>query len=223
MQFLEYVAERRARYPDMHVYHYADYEKAALRRLSLQHALGEDGVDELLRAGVLVDLYDVVQTSVQLSSKSYGLKALEPLYMGSDLRTGDITAGGASVVAYANYCMARDTGQSDEATRILASIEDYNHYDCRSTWRLRDCCWPGRTNAGYAWGSSPRPNRRNCERSSRCRRRRRSTTSSVPASPSRYAPAPSSARSTRPWLWSPPRWGTTAARTSSTGGHTTTG
>ncbi|MGC0141397.1 MULTISPECIES: TM0106 family RecB-like putative nuclease [unclassified Pseudactinotalea] len=155
VQFLEYVAERRARYPDMHVYHYADYEKAALRRLSLQHALGEDGVDELLRAGVLVDLYDVVQTSVQLSSKSYGLKALEPLYMGSDLRTGDITAGGASVVAYANYCMARDTGQSDEATRILASIEDYNHYDCRSTWRLRDWLLARADERGVRVGQQP--------------------------------------------------------------------
>src|SRR5699024_6934170 len=137
-QFLAYVTQRRAQYPDMHVYHYANYEKAALRRLSLQHALGEETVDELLRAGVLVDLYDVVQGSLLLSWRRYGLKALEPLYMGQDLRTGDITEGGASVVAYANYCMARDNGQAAEAAEILASIEDYNHYDCRSTLGLRD-------------------------------------------------------------------------------------
>lgn len=153
--FLEYLVQRRAQYPDMHVYHYANYEKAALRRLSLQHALGEEIVDDLLRAGVLVDLYDVVQGSLVLSSKSYGLKALEPLYMGDDLRTGDITEGGASVVAYANYCMARDNGQDQEAAQILDSIEDYNHYDCRSTLRLRD--WLARlaTERGVRLGEQP--------------------------------------------------------------------
>lgn len=136
--FLEYIDERRARYPHMRIYHYAAYEKSALRRLSLQHTLGEEAVDELLREGVLVDLYEVVQTSLRLSSKSYGLKALEPLYMGADLRTGDVTEGGGSMVAYANYCLARDTGQAEQAEELLASLLDYNHYDCRSTLGLRD-------------------------------------------------------------------------------------
>src|SRR5699024_10033821 len=85
-------------------------------------------------------------------SKSYGLKALEPLYMGQDLRTGDITEGGASVVAYANYCMARDNGQAAEAAEILASSEDYNHYDCRSTLRLRDSLLPRATERGVRIG-----------------------------------------------------------------------
>ncbi len=41
--------ERRRRYPDMHVYHYAPYEPTALKRLMGLHATREDEVDHLLR------------------------------------------------------------------------------------------------------------------------------------------------------------------------------
>ncbi|GGG60748.1 hypothetical protein GCM10011374_24540 [Kocuria dechangensis] len=136
--FLEYVAERRRTHPGMHVYHYANYEKAALRRLSLVHAVGEDAVDELLRENVLVDLYDTVRGSLRLSESSYSIKKLEPLYMGGHLRSGDVVDAGASVVAYADHCAARDAGRAGEARRILAGIAGYNEYDCLSTLRLRD-------------------------------------------------------------------------------------
>jgi uncharacterized protein len=51
LDFLEYVQKRRQDYPDMHVYHYAAYEKTALRKLSVMHVAGEDTVDEWLRDG----------------------------------------------------------------------------------------------------------------------------------------------------------------------------
>lgn len=137
-RFLDYVAQRRQQYPDLHVYHYAAYEKTALRRLSLVHVVGEDAVDTLLRDGVLVDLYDTVRSSLRISDRSYSLKKLEPLYMGSTLRSGDVTDAGASVVAYAAYCTARDAGDEAAAAEILAGISDYNTYDCLSTLRLRD-------------------------------------------------------------------------------------
>ncbi|WP_336711887.1 TM0106 family RecB-like putative nuclease [Arthrobacter sp. USHLN218] len=137
-EFLDYVGRRRKQYPDLHIYHYANYEKAALRRLSLQHVIGEDAVDALLREGVLIDLYDVVRNSLRISEKSYSIKKLEPLYMGSHLRSGDVKDAGGSVVAYALYCEARDSGRPQEAEAILASIRDYNEYDCLSTLRLRD-------------------------------------------------------------------------------------
>jgi hypothetical protein len=104
------VEERRARYPDMHVYHYAPYEKTALRHLSLNHVAGEDVVDSWLRDGLLVDLYATVRHSLRISEASYSIKKLEPLYMGDNLRSGDVKDAGASVVAYAAYCEARDAG-----------------------------------------------------------------------------------------------------------------
>ena len=138
LDFLDYVEERRAMYPDMHVYHYAAYEKTALRNLSLTHQAGEDTVDDWLRQGLLVDLYATVRHSIRVSEASYSIKKLEPLYMGDNLRSGEVKDAGASVVAYAAYCAARDDGRQDDADAILASISDYNQYDCLSTLRLRD-------------------------------------------------------------------------------------
>ena len=138
LDFLAYVEERRARHPDMHVYHYAAYEKSALRNLSVTHLAGEDIVDNWLREGVLVDLYATARHSLRISEPSYSIKKLEPLYMGDHLRSGDVKDAGASVVAYAAYCAARDDGDAAGARGILASISDYNEYDCLSTLRLRD-------------------------------------------------------------------------------------
>ena len=138
LDFLDYVEKRRATYPDMHVYHYAPYEKTALRNLSLAHQAGEDTVDDWLRQGLLVDLYATVRHSIRISEASYSIKKLEPLYMGDNLRSGDVKDAGASVVAYAAYCAARDEGRREDADAILASISDYNRYDCLSTLRLRD-------------------------------------------------------------------------------------
>ena len=45
----------------MHIYHYAPYEKTALLRLAGRYGVGEDEVDDLLRDGVLVDLYPMVR------------------------------------------------------------------------------------------------------------------------------------------------------------------
>ena len=138
LDFLEYMENRRRKYPDMHVYHYAAYEKTALRNLSLAHQAGEDTVDDWLRQGLLVDLYATVKHSLRISEASYSIKKLEPLYMGDNLRSGDVKDAGASVVAYAAYCAARDAGHQSEADAVLASISDYNQYDCLSTLRLRD-------------------------------------------------------------------------------------
>ncbi|MBT2515249.1 TM0106 family RecB-like putative nuclease [Arthrobacter sp. ISL-30] len=138
IDFLDYVAERRRKFPNMHIYHYAAYEKTALRNLSVLHTVGEVAVDNLLRDGVLVDLYDTVRHSIRISENSYSIKKLEPLYMGEHLRSGDVKDAGASVVAYANYCSARDSGKTDDAAAILAGISDYNEYDCLSTLELRN-------------------------------------------------------------------------------------
>ena len=139
--FLDWVAERRARFPGMHIYHYAAYERTHLLALAARHGTGEEEVDQLLRDGVLVDLYPVVRASVRVGSRSYSIKKLEPLYMGDEHRESDVKDGAASIEAYAH---ARELAASpDPADRArgdaeLAEIGDYNRYDCVSTIRLRD-------------------------------------------------------------------------------------
>ena len=72
----------------MHIYHYAPYEKTALLRLAGRYGVGEDEVDDLLRNGVLVDLYPLVRKSIRVGAEIFSLKSLEPLYMGDELRSG---------------------------------------------------------------------------------------------------------------------------------------
>jgi predicted RecB family nuclease len=138
VDFLAMVAKRRKRRPHMHIYHYAPYEKTALLRLAGRYGVGEDQVDELLRSGTLVDLYPLVRKSIRVGAESFSLKALEPLYMGTQLRSGDVTTATDSITSYAKYCELGDAGRVGEAETVLKEIEDYNHYDCRSTQELRN-------------------------------------------------------------------------------------
>ncbi len=141
VDFLAMVRKRRKRYPKMHIYHYAAYEKTALLRLAGRYGVGEDEVDDLLRSGVLVDLFPLVRKSIRVGTENYSLKSLEPLYMGSELRSGDVTTAAESITMYARYCELRADGRGcalAEAANVLKEIEDYNRYDCRSTHKLRD-------------------------------------------------------------------------------------
>jgi predicted RecB family nuclease len=136
--FMDLVAQRRAAHPDMHIYHYAPYETTALKRLAARFQTHEKELDDLLRSNVFVDLYATVRRAVRVSQPSYSIKALEPLYMGDELREGDVQAGDVSVAEYHEYRMLTAAGRDDEAARKLAALAAYNEYDCLSTLRLRD-------------------------------------------------------------------------------------
>lgn len=136
-QFIDYLTDRVTTYPHMHVYHYAPYETAALKRLAVRHATREDELDALLRAGIFVDLYAVVRGALRTSGTSLSIKKLEPFYaqrLGA-LREG-VTNAGDSIVEYAEARSARDAGDHTTFTNRLRLIEDYNHYDCASTYHL---------------------------------------------------------------------------------------
>jgi uncharacterized protein len=138
VDFLAMVRKRLRRYPGMHIYHYAAYEKSTLLRLAGRYGVGENDIDDLLRNGILVDLYPLVRKSIRVGTENYSIKSLEPLYMGNELRSGEVTTATDSITQYARYCALRDEGRGDEAASVLKEIEDYNVYDCRSTRRLRD-------------------------------------------------------------------------------------
>jgi len=137
VDFLDYLRERRRRHPAMHVYHYASYERTHLLSLAARHGVGEDDIDDLLREHVLVDLYPIVKKSLRVGSRSYSIKKLEPLYMGTQLRHG-VDNAADSIAEYASSRQLLAEGNADAASAKLADIADYNEYDCVSTLRLRD-------------------------------------------------------------------------------------
>ncbi|MGW8432632.1 TM0106 family RecB-like putative nuclease [Curtobacterium citreum] len=138
VDFLAFVQERREQHPGMHVYHYAAYERTHLLSLAARHGVGEDVVDDLLRAGVLVDLYPIVRKALVVGSHSYSIKKLEPLYMGDDLRLSDVTNAADSITAYVDAIDELRNGDPAAGQHMLDEVADYNAYDCRSTLRLRD-------------------------------------------------------------------------------------
>ena len=127
--FIDFVLERRKRFPDLHVYHYAPHELSTLRRLSDQYSSRQREVDMLQRHGVLCDLYGVVRQGIQVGQESYSIKKLEPFY-GFE-RTSSVREGGGSIVAYEKWIEARDD-------TILDEIALYNREDCASTRELAD-------------------------------------------------------------------------------------
>lgn len=127
--FVDFITERRREYPAMHVYHYANYEKDALRRLAQLHATREAQVDDLLRAEVLVDLYAVVRKALAISEESYSIKSLERFYGFN--RDTVVKKGNESIVMFESWMVDRNPA-------TLHEIERYNRDDCRSTHHLRE-------------------------------------------------------------------------------------
>jgi uncharacterized protein len=131
----------------MHIYHYASYERTHLLSMAARHGVGEAAVDQLLADGVFVDLYPIVKRAVRVGSRSYSIKKLEPLYMGTLLREADVKSGGDSILEYVRARELAATGETDPITGLSGAaaaqyvfddLADYNRYDCVSTLRLRD-------------------------------------------------------------------------------------
>ncbi|QYH34784.1 bifunctional RecB family nuclease/DEAD/DEAH box helicase [Salinibacterium sp. M195] len=135
--FLEFVTKRRQQHPGLHIYHYASYEKTHLLSIAARHGEGEDVVDQLLRDGVLVDLYPIVRGALRIGTPSYSIKKLEPLYMGEAERAG-VTNAADSIGEYVESSVAAANGNVQRATEIRDAIARYNEYDCVSTLKLRD-------------------------------------------------------------------------------------
>ncbi len=129
-RFIDFIHERLARWPNLHIYHYASYEPATLKRLMSTHATSEDALDTLLRREVFVDLYQVVKQSVRISHDSYSIKKVRTFFM-PDAGKGAVIDGGDSIVQFERYLATRDA-------EILDAITRYNEEDCVSTVRLRD-------------------------------------------------------------------------------------
>jgi uncharacterized protein len=141
LRFLELVKLRRQTHPDLHIYHYASYERTHLTSIAARHGVGEADVDQLLADGVLVDLYPIVKRGVRVGSRSYSIKKLEPLYMGDELREADVKSGADSITEYVRarqLIESRDPAAELDGRAVLDDLADYNRYDCVSTRRLRD-------------------------------------------------------------------------------------
>lgn len=146
--FIDRVVEARKQDPTMHVYHYGDYERAAIGRLMGRYGTREEEVDDLLRGEVFINLYRVVHQGLQIGTPSYSIKYVERLYL--EAREGEVKTATESVVEYAQFLETRDLDPPG-ATQILDGIRRYNEDDCRSTAALTSWLQAQQNAAGLAW------------------------------------------------------------------------
>ena len=149
-QLVDFVHERLARYPDMHVYHYAHYEPTTLKRLMGEHgdARGRDR-----RAAPPRGASSTSTGSSSRRSASRTRATGSSRWRRSSCRRGRRTSGPATTRSSSSR-----SGSRAATTRLLEAIERYNEYDCLSTYRLREWLLERRADAGVErWKEPPAP------------------------------------------------------------------
>lgn len=132
--FVDFVLARREQFPDLHIYHYAPYEPAALKRLMGRYATREEEIDRMLRAKLFVDLYHIVRQGIRASVESYSIKNLESFYgFKREIVLADANAALANLRANLEL---EDVPSISEKTKAV--VLAYNKDDCRSATSLRD-------------------------------------------------------------------------------------
>ena len=149
--FIDWIIERSKTYPEMHIYHYAHYENTTLKRLALNYQTRQDELDEILKKGLLVDLYKIVKKTFRFSTTNLSLKTIEKIY--GEKHEGNVTSGSDSIIKHQESLKLRLDGQIEKADEILKNIYDYNQLDCESTKKLDDWIRQEATNNGVTFKS----------------------------------------------------------------------
>lgn len=131
-EFMQFITSRWKRHPDMHIYHFAPYEPATIKRLARVHAMFEREVDELLRAERFIDLHAVFKEALLASVESYSLKEVEK-FTGY---TRKVALQDASVARKAVEVALELHDFGSLPKEAIQAVEEYNEDDCLATAAL---------------------------------------------------------------------------------------
>ena len=133
IELINFFEKRFEEFPNAHIYHYASYEKRAVRELatvySAEFPKGDIVNDDLLRKEKYVDLFSIANQSIRTSERDMSLKSIEKFY--NFVRKADIVKADDSVVKYENWIVTRND-------KFKKDIISYNEEDCISTYHLRE-------------------------------------------------------------------------------------
>lgn len=132
VNFMKFLIERRKRYHEFNIYHFAPYESTAVKRLASVHSIYEQEVDELLRSERFIDLHAAFKESLIASVERYSLKDLEKF----TTYTRKIELPDANVARKNVECALELNVFSDVSKETIATIEGYNEDDCLATEAL---------------------------------------------------------------------------------------
>ena len=160
-RFIDLALATRRRNPGAHIYHFAPYEPAALKRLMGRHATREVELDLLLRGHAFVDLHAVVKRALIASVERYSIKDLEPFFgfeREQNLREAAHSRRSVeTALAAGDLDRAVDGDQDPGLDHHRRIVEAYNREDCASAGRLRDWLEWLRTMAVAGGHDLPRP------------------------------------------------------------------
>ena len=152
-RFVDFVIHRWRQFPALHIYHYAPYEPAALKRLMGRYATREDEIDIMLRNELFVDLFAVTRQAIRASVESYSLKKLEPFFGFTREKPMD-----EANLALAQLQSSLELGSTHDIDQALKDdVQAYNRDDCISTQQLRGWLETHRHHAIEHGATIPRP------------------------------------------------------------------
>ena len=128
--FMEDAIRRQRKFPGCRIYHYANYEQNALKKLAERHGVYQTEVADLLNRGVFIDLYKTVKQALCISQESYSIKKLEAYY--SFKRVSEVKEALGSMEYYDQYLQA----DGDAREKLKRQVIAYNQDDCASTLAL---------------------------------------------------------------------------------------
>jgi predicted RecB family nuclease len=131
--FMDMVMARWAEHSEMHVFHFHHYEQTALKKLAGKFATRSDELDQMLRAGIFVDLHRITRESIRAGIERYSIKDLEQFYglvREADLRDAN----------HDRHALERlmELGFTPLPEDMQNTVEIYNKDDCDSTLHLRN-------------------------------------------------------------------------------------
>lgn len=127
VDFQRFCAEIEAQ--DYVVFHYSGYEKTKLTQLERKHGVKEKAALEKFRSR-MVDLRKIVEDSVVLPERSYGLKKVAPY--GGHKYTDEKAGGAQSIVWFHEF------QQNPSSSSILTTLLTYNREDCLALKAVRE-------------------------------------------------------------------------------------
>jgi predicted RecB family nuclease len=144
-EFMSWLHQRMMDNPNAHVYHYASYERTALKKLANRFALMEEELLQLESQLRFVDLYPIVTKSIRVSEPRYSIKNLERHY-GFE-RESKVETASDSIDGYADWRDLEEQlssgnpienrGEKEErAKEIYNALRKYNMEDVQSTMYL---------------------------------------------------------------------------------------
>ncbi len=133
--FIDFAVATFKNNPDAHIYHFAPYEEAALKRMMTTYSTREIELDLLLTNQVLVDLHHIVKKSIVAGVEKYSLKDLEIFFKFTreqDLREASQSRRFIESVQSGSFKVEQATLETHKS-----KVENYNREDCLATLKLQ--------------------------------------------------------------------------------------